>query len=558
MKKSSRRRFLGQAGLVVSAAVLASRFSARAETNTALPTETGAPPKKSGKNRKVFTALTPTGWNLYATRFVSAPTWEWQPFKGAVAYVVMFAGENEARAQTVRVEGPRYDMTKAWPALPFGSVDIIAWPVDARDRPLAAEWRKKFYKAPPFDGIAQQPLDWAASIHRSMEYLLAPARDEVEEFEKGLPRSAWASSENSITGERRLLAFPALHYPSFIFTYLLYAQQYPDGKLTPEALRQAKQYAEWLLTNRQPADWRCSLFPYSTIEDGKLQGYIEGQNITLFRAARVGEAMVALHRQFNDDRYLAYARHLANVFVELQQPDGSWPFRVNPKDGSVVEAYTSAAIPPARLMGLLEQIEPNPDYAACRQKAARWVLENPVRTRRWQGMYEDVGAQAPYRNLEHWDTNATISYLIHYRSQIPAAVKTAEELNAYIEDQFVAWQPSDHSFFARSFTPMVAEQYTCYYPMEVHTAIWVQSLLTLHHATGKKNYLTKAINAANAIVRSQQATGAYSTWGFDPRFGRPLMAYDWPGCNAEAVQGLIKLARYCGSPSSARGEEQAL
>lgn len=542
---TSRRVFIGQAGLTVGAALLASRLSstARAETNTALPIE-AAKTKTTGKNRRTFTALTATGWNLHSTRFISAPTWEWTPFEGAVAYVVMFASDQDTTAHTVRVDGPRYEMSKEWSLVKVGQVDLIAWPVDAQDQPLCGEWRRRFYKAPPFDGTAQAPLDWEASIHRSMEYLLAPARDKVEDYEKGLPRSVWSSTENNITGERRLLAFPALHHPSFIFTYLLYAKSYPGSKFAAEARRQAKQYGEWLLAHRHPAEGRCGLFPYSTIELGKPEGYIEGSNITLFRAARVGEAMITLYREFNDERYLAYARHIANVFVGLQQPDGSWPFRVNPKDGAVIEAYTSAVIPPARLMGLLEQIQPNADYAASRQKAAQWVLENPVKTRRWQGMYEDVGAQAPFRNLEHWDTNETISYLTEYRKQVPDAVKTAEELNAYIEDQFVAWDPSDRSFNMRCPTPMVAEQYTCYYPMEVHTGIWIRSLLKLHQVTGNQTYLLKASNAANSIILSQQPTGAYSTWGFDPRFQRPLMAYDWPPCNAEAVQALIELSLY--------------
>jgi len=70
------------------------------------------------------------------------------------------------------------------------------------------------------------------------------------------------------------------------------------------------------------------------------------------------------------------------------------------------------------------------------------------------------------------------------------------------------------------------------------------SLLSLHKATGNKAYLTKAINAGNSITRGQQQTGAYSTWGYDVRFNRPLISMDWPGCNAVAVYALLQLNHY--------------
>ena len=91
---------------------------------------------------------------------------------------------------------------------------------------------------------------------------------------------------------------------------------------------------------------------------------------------------------------------------------------------------------------------------------------------------------------------------------------------------------------------MVIEQYLCNYPMESHTGNWLISLIALHQATGKEDYLNKGIAAANAIVRGQQESGAFSTWGFDTRFGRPLSSLDWPGDNACGYTGLMLWDRY--------------
>jgi len=540
--KDSRRVFLSSAGMVVGAALLPVNVL-KADDK---PQNTHVQRVNDGKEKVRWeTNLVQTGWNTYSPRYVYAPTWTWKPIAGAVAYIVEYAGEHDTKVRSITLTQPAYDMQKDWNSINAGPIDILAWAVDADNKPLCSAWRKRFYKSPGFDGKIQPAANWSKSIDKAMTYLLAPARDKVEPFEGDMPRSCWSSCEESISGQRRLMAFPALHHPSYIFAYVEYARQFPQSKLTATALKQARQYGDWLLNNRLPADWRCSLFPFSTIEQGRTEGYIEGKNITLFRSARVGEAMVVLYKQFKDDKYLDYAHHIADVFIDLQGKDGSWPYRVDPRDGKTVEEYTSNAVSPARLFGMLEEIAPNEKYAAARKKAITWVMNNPVKTGRWQGMYEDIGAKIPYQNLEHWDTNEMIRYLIHYNEDDNSSnIKIAEKLNHYIEDQFVLWQPTDRCVANHCPTPTVMEQYACYAPMEVHTGMWIMSLLSLHKATGNKAYLTKAINAGNSITRGQQQTGAYSTWGYDVRFNRPLISMDWPGCNAVAVHALLQLNHY--------------
>jgi hypothetical protein len=501
--------------------------------------------------------ITLTGWNVWATRFVEPPTWSWNPAPEAASYVVQLAAEYGS-AKTYKLREPRFDTAAVWESLPHGAIDMLVLGLDEAGGEVCTTLHKRFYKVPGFAGDDQEPLDWVGAVRRNLVYLLAPARDGVAGYEQGLPRSCWSSFEDNVTGQRTHLAYPALHHPSFILTFLAFAQRFPDDLLAVEALRQARQYGDWLLHHQLPSDWVCSLFPFSTIQNGHFEGGVEGKNITLFRAARVGEAMVALHQAFPDERYLAYARHLADIFVKLQRDDGSWPYRVNPQDGSVAEEYTSNAISPARLFGLLEEIAPSSTYAQARRQAAQWVLDHPVKTRLWQGMYEDVGQHEPYRNLQHWDTNETIRYLMHYRHEITNAVTVAQELNRYIEDQFVVWQPEDASMAVRCPAPTVLEQYLCYYPMEVHTGAWLLSLLALHQATREPVYLRKGIAAANSIVQGQQPSGAFSTWGNDQRFDRPLRTSDWPGCNACAATALLRWDAYCRALQTDDGFELGL
>ncbi len=556
----NRRTFLTQS-LTIGAAALAttSANAAKPTTKPRAATDASAPPPWARAIKSSWVPLVQTGWNLYSTRFVDAPTWTWNPIAGAAAYVVQFAHADDKAARTIRLAAPACDMTNDWPSIKPGCIDMIAWAVDSKDHALSVAWRKRFWKSRDFDGQPHEPLDYAASLHKNLTYLLAPARDEVQDYERGLPRSVWSATEDSITGQRRFLAFPALHHTTFVLAFLNYASTFPDSPLAAEAMKQAKQYGDWLLSNRLPADWYCSLFPFSTIQAGRFEGLVEGRNITLFRSSRVGEAMLAMFSQFHDERYLDYARHLADAYVRMQRPDGSWPYRVDPKDGKVVEDYTSNAVSPARFLGLVEKIAPSDTYRAAREKAATWVMTNPVKTRRWQGMYEDIGVQPPYRNLQHYDTEEMIRYLVHYRAQDASYVPTAEQLNRYIEDQFVVFEQGDPSIADWCPANTVLEQYTCYRPMECHTGRWLMSLLALHRATGNPMYLDKATAAGNAIVRGQHPqTGAYSTWGFDSRFGRSLLTLDWPGCNAFAVDALLHLTAYLKSPEKSRQEEQAL
>jgi hypothetical protein len=241
---------------------------------------------------------------------------------------------------------------------------------------------------------------------------------------------------------------------------------------------------------------------------------------------------------------------VAEVLLDLQNDDGSWPFRVDPRTGAVVEAYTSAAVTPMRLFAMLEAADPR--LRAARLRAEAWLVAGPITDGRWEGMYEDIPGLAPWTNLENWDTLETIRYLLSDVCDLPDRVEYAERLNAFVEDQFVVWGPEESPVAVRCPTPSVLEQYRCYHPMEVHTGNWLTSLIELHRVTGAAHYLDKAVAAGNAIVAGQHELGALSTWGFDTRFGTPLLTLNWPGCNAVAVSALLHLSAYHQAPDSYR------
>lgn len=491
---------------------------------------------------RVITFVGPTA---ASPRFVHAPVLRWAPVAVATRFEVAVADPDRVVWSASSAE-PAIDLAQAWPELKLGPVDVLVRGYDDAGVEVSVRAHRRFWRVPGFDGRRQVPVDWAGSAREAVAYLLDPARDAVSDYEGDAPRSAWTSYEDSPTGVRARLGFPALHHPSFVLALLAFADRFPADPLARQARGQALAYGSWLLANPLPDGWRCAGLAPSTVEDGAVGGWVEGENITLFRAARMGEAMLRLHEHTGDDAYLARARRVADVLLDLQNDDGSWPFRVDPRTGAVVEAYTSAAVTPMRLFAMLEDQDER--LRAARLRAEAWLVAGPVTDGRWEGMYEDIPGLAPWTNLENWDTNETIRYLLSDVCDLPDRVAHAERLNAFVEDQFVVWGPEQSPVAVRCPTPSVLEQYRCYHPMEVHTGNWLVSLLALHRATGAVHYLDKAVAAANAIVAGQHELGALSTWGLDARFGTPLSTLNWPGCNAVAVSALLLAGDYVAAP----------
>lgn len=501
-----------------------------------------------------------TSWNRHSRRFVQAPAFAWEPVEGAACYRIGVAAAIQREATWFETQAPAFDLASLWPQLPCGRIDMVTIPLDREGRevdvPSYADNMafKSFIKSPGWKGGLQVATNWEGAIRHNAEYLLQPARDRAEPFEEGLPRHLWSAIEDSYTGERHhqglpgnMNSYPALHFPFYIASFLAFADAWPDDPLAPEARRQAQQYGDWLLTHHYPESYACSGFPYSCIAGGKIEEHSPtGLNsLTVFRAAAVGETMLALAGRWGNAEYRRYALGLGEGFLRLQRPDGSWPFRVEPATGRELVEYTSDVVTPARFLDLLQRETGDGRFREARDRAIAWLLENPVRTHRWEGMYEDVAEQKPYTNLQNWDVNEAIRYLVYYREEIPNAVAMAKALNEYIEDQFVVWETGDPAVTSQCPAPLVMEQLLCYEPMECHTGHWIESLLALHSATGDLTYLDKAIAAGNALCRDQMDNGAFCTWPYDLRFGRPFVdQYNWLGCNAIALKALIKLNTY--------------
>ena len=514
------------------------------------------------------------GWNSFSTQFVNPPSYKWNSVPGAVKYRIGIAGVSQRKAAWYETTKPEFDFTSIWSTIPFGRIDMMIFALDKDEKHLEYTnnchlfaytygWftrdgnnnaPKSFFKVPGWNGGQQKPMDWDKVIEQNVRYLLLPRQDHKRDYEKqDDPRFLYSATESQ-AGQRWNITYPSRNVTLFNCLYQ-FAADYPNHELVEEAKRQGEIYGKWLLENNLPNDYLYSQFPFSTLVDGVTDesygGGQEGKTISLDKAGEIGSGMIAMYNTTGDERYLNYAKKLADVLVKNQRADGSWPGRVNPKTGIIPKTndYSISAVRLGSFIAEMERIDQKQEYTNARKKALQWVLDNPVKTNRWESVYEDVGTnKQAYSNLSQMDATFTIRFLLNFKNEVPNSVKIAEKINEFIEDQFVIWSNQAHSNYVQCHTPLVMEQYVCYWPMDGHTANWILSLAALYDATGNDEYLKKAVAAMNAISKTMYNNGELSTtwtWATDQRFDAPLLGNDhWACGSAMAARYMMWFKEY--------------
>ena len=192
-----------------------------------------------------------------------------------------------------------------------------------------------------------------------------------------------------------------------------------------EGLARARQYADWILEHRTPADDLYGNLPYSTQTDGVMGGGWDGPAIMPDKPAMFGLRLLRLYDITAEPAYLNGALEIADVLAATQltgnaADDGRWPFRVVPADGTVTQDYTSHLTPALRFFDDLATRTGNPVYAQTRDRTWVWLLANPCEPTsasymRWEGFYED---QTPAQQTgfgDHYSGHEMITELVTRR-----------------------------------------------------------------------------------------------------------------------------------------------
>lgn len=319
----------------------------------------------------------------------------------------------------------------------------------------------------------------------------------------------------------RFVSYPAFHHALLIRTLIGYSK-YADNK---QALKHAVELADWNIAHSTPGDWPYAHLPWSTFEGKKPGGFRDKTGLMPDKAAIMALAYLDLHKATGEARFLRAAGRIADTLSKRQRPNGTWPFRVDPKTENVIEEYTSSVIYSVMLFERLDGLNGNNHFKAKRDLTWNWLLNGPIKTKEFRGFYEDISPSPKGRT--NYDCLDTIRYLLAKRTKENGYLEIAKELNDWVEKVFLdkinGFEPAEG----------IREQLQCNVVMGIHSLNWASMLLDLSEAAGDEIFRQRAIQTANYITYYLQPDNRivvgfeYHQWWYSCHAGVVLYLLDF-------------------------------
>lgn len=321
----------------------------------------------------------------------------------------------------------------------------------------------------------------------------------------------------------RFVSYPAFHHSLTIRTLIGYSRYAGDDR----ALEEAEKLADWNIAHSTPADWAYANLPYSTFQEKKPGGFRDKSGLMPDKAAIMALAYIDLHEATGEARFYTAAEAIADTLSKRQRPNGTWPFRVDPKTEKVIEEFTSSVIYAVMLFERLDATKGTTRYEAKRDLAWNWLLNGPIKTKEFRGFYEDIVPSPKGRT--NYDCLDTIRYLLANRTKENGYLEIAVELNHWVEKTFLdkikGFEPAEG----------IREQLQCNVVMGIHSLNWASMLHELGAATGDKAMRQRAMQTANYITYYLQPDNRivvgfqYHQWWYSCHTGVVLYLFDFTG-----------------------------
>ena len=175
-----------------------------------------------------------------------------------------------------------------------------------------------------------------------------------------------------------------------------------------------------------PADWNWPDVPFTTNNKnnpeygrgirGMPKDFYGG--IETDKVGELGIGYCLFYELTGEQKYLSAAINCADALAEHvragDETHTPWPFRVNAKDGTVInnEEYGGMIVAPVRLFSELIRLNQGQTqkYAQSRKLAWGWILRFPMRNNDWSGYFEDVARDTA--NLNQACPTMTAYYIL--------------------------------------------------------------------------------------------------------------------------------------------------
>ena len=154
------------------------------------------------------------------------------------------------------------------------------------------------------------------------------------------------------------------------------------------------------------------------------------------KVAQVGRAYVDFYEITGETKYLQIGRRIAEVLAQKIRPGDEshspWPFRVDVRDGQIVEEYSSHFIPAVRLFDELIRLGEG-DFRALRDQVWAWLENYPLKNNLWKGHFEDIRLDPDNENRDQLAPLETARYILQNKDRFPAGAETAKKLIDWVQ-----------------------------------------------------------------------------------------------------------------------------
>ncbi len=302
---------------------------------------------------------------------------------------------------------------------------------------------------------------------------------------------------------------PAGKYAWAVTTLLRY---YPySGDVAHIAL--VRDMLDRLWEYRSPASSAWPDLPYACAHPGTgvyFGARADGEYVTEpDKAAQVGRAYVDFYEVTGEKKYLQAGQRIAEVLAQKIRPGDEahspWPFRVDVRDGTVVEEYSSHTIPAVRLFDELIRLGVG-NFQAVRDQTWAWLEAYPLENNLWKGHFEDIRLDPANENRDQLAPLETARYILQNKDRFPSGAGMAKELIDWVRTSL-----GGHPFFT---AVPIHEQKFCYFPMGSHTARYASLCALYAEESGDPSYREQAVRSFNWASYMANADGTV-TVGID-------------------------------------------
>ncbi len=251
-----------------------------------------------------------------------------------------------------------------------------------------------------------------------------------------------------------------------------------------------------LIEQRTPANFNWGKAPYASAEPGKglyFGARADGEFVTeADKIAQVGRALVDFYELTGEEKYLLAGKDCADLLLQHlavgDEHNSPVPFRVDVRDGKIIESYSADMIQLVRLFAELDRLGMHA-YQAAHDQVWSWIEKYPLRTNCWKGYFEDIRLDPNNENRDQLSALETARYLLHHpqlnndwRAHVPALI------------EWVRVTLGASPFF--SAIPIHEQKY-CFFVMGSHTARFASLCANWYEVSRDETYREMAVRSLN-------------------------------------------------------------